>query len=92
MPVPLKALDAFTVPKTFKVAVLLPVEVGVKVRMIVQEPLTATEPALTHVPPLRAKSPELAPVTVKNGVLSVSVAVPELETVKVIPALVVFCN
>ena len=75
-----------------KRADLEPVPPGVKVIMTVHEPLAAMVPAFEQVPPLRAKSPGLLPVMVKKGFAKTSDAVPELDTVKVIPALVVFCS
>jgi hypothetical protein len=60
--------------------------------MMVQEALGAIVPALTQVPPLRAKFEALVPVIVKKGVARVSVPVPEFETVTVKGALVVPCS
>jgi hypothetical protein len=72
-----------------RVAVLEPVADGVKVKRMVQEALAAIVPALAQVPPLRTKFAALVPVMVKNGVESVSVDVPEFETVTVRGELVV---
>jgi hypothetical protein len=87
VPVPLSAADPLAVPKMFKAAVRLPVAPGVKVSVIVQEPLTAILPPLRQVPAVRAKSAALSPVTVKKGVAKTSVAVPMFETVIVKGAL-----
>jgi hypothetical protein len=69
-----------------------PVDAGVKVTMMVQEPETAIVPALAHVPPVRAKSVGFGPVRVKNGVARTSEAVPTLDTVIVMGELVEPCN
>ena len=67
-----------------------PLAEGVKVRMMVQVPEAAMVPPLTQFPPpALAKLVALAPVMVKKGVDSVSVAVPTLVTVIVSGALVV---
>jgi hypothetical protein len=92
VPVPVRESEAFTVPCRFNVAVRAPVAEGVKVRMMVQDALAAMEPALTQVPPLRAKFVGLVPVMVKKGVARTSAAVPVLETVIVKGPLVVPCN
>ncbi len=92
VPMPLRASEALTVPKMFKIPLRLPVPVGVNVRITVHDPLTAIVPALTQVPPVRAKSAALPPVSVKNGVARTSDALPVFETVMVIGELVVFCS
>jgi hypothetical protein len=92
MPVPVRAFDPLAVPKIFSVAVRLPVAVGEKVRITVQEPETAIVPAFAQLPPVLAKSAAFAPVSVKNGVERTSLAVPMLDTVTVIGELVVLCN
>jgi len=92
VPVPVRASEPFAVPDIFKVPVRLPVPAGVKVRMTVQVPETAIVAPLAQVPPVRAKSVELAPVSVKNGVLSTSEAVPIFDTVMVSGAVVVPCS
>ena len=89
MPVPVIEARPLTVPRIFRFAVRAPVAAGVNVKRIVQDELAVMIPALAHVPPLRAKSAALVPVTVKNGVARVSVPVPVLETVTVKAPLVV---
>ena len=72
-----------TVPEIFRFANRAPMAAGVNVKRIVHEELAAIVPAFVHVPPLRAKSAAFVPVTVKNGVESVSDAVPVFEIVTV---------
>ena len=75
-------------PAIFRFADRAPDAAGVKVKRIVQDALAAMVPAFAHVPPLRTKSDAFVPVIVKNGVESVSVPVPVLETVTVSDELV----
>jgi hypothetical protein len=90
VPVPLMEAEAFTVPRMFRIPLRLPVAVGLKVSVTVQEPLAAIVPPLTQVPPVLAKSPAFVPVSVKNGVDRTSDALPILDTVTVIGEKVVF--
>jgi hypothetical protein len=65
-PVPVTEASAFTVPKIFRLAVLLPSADGVKVRFNVQEELAAMVPPFAQLPvPALAKSPALVPVIMK---------------------------
>lgn len=63
-PVPVIAEEALTVPRMFSVAVRDPAAPGANVRIIVQLPGKTIVPASTHVPPVRAKSAALVPVSV----------------------------
>jgi len=87
--VPVKESVALTVPAMLSVAVRAPLAAGVKVNKMVHEEEVAIVPALAHVPLERAKSAELVPVMVKNGVESTSEVVPVFETVTVSGELVV---
>jgi len=88
-PVPVIGVVPEAFPAILSVAVLAPTEEGENVIITVQDAEVATEPPFAQVPPVRAKFAAFAPVIVKNGVESVSVAEPVFETVTVSGELVV---
>lgn len=74
---------------TFRFAVSGPLIVGVKVNVTVHVTVEAKTKPFEQVPPVLVKSAELVPVSVKNGVASVSDTAPLLVIVAVTAALVV---
>ncbi len=65
-PVPVRESDPFTVPDIFRLALLAPDAVGVKVRLTVHDALTAIVPPFAQVPvPAFTNSLALVPVIVK---------------------------
>lgn len=87
-PVPVRLDDLLALPEILSVAVREPAAAGEKAIMMVQEVEVATVPPLMQVPPEREKSAAFVPEMVKNGTARMSVAVPLLVMVMVVPPLV----